>query len=47
MFSQYLCTVQILASNLIGYVSLQYIGVANGISKNVGLRKFWKDLEIS
>ena len=25
MFSQYLCTVQILAPNLIGYVSLQYI----------------------
>ena len=23
------------------------IGVANGTSKNVGLRKFWQDLEIS
>ena len=24
-----------------------YGGVANGTSKNVGLRKFWQDLEIS
>ena len=23
------------------------LGVANGTSKNVGLRKFWQDLEIS
>ena len=26
---------------------LQNLGVANGTSKNVGLRKFWQDLEMS
>ena len=29
------------------YTVYIYIGVANGTSKNVGLRKFWQDLEIS
>ena len=31
----------------LGFFMLQYLGVANGISKNVGLGKFWQDLEIS
>ena len=26
---------------------LRHLGVANGTSKNVGLGKFWQDLEIS
>ena len=26
---------------------MAHIGVANGTSKNVGLRKLWQDLEIS
>ena len=28
-------------------VMLPFVGVANGTTKNVGLRKFWQDLEIS
>ena len=35
-------------TTVVGCVSkLQMTGVANGTSKNVGLGKFWQDLEIS
>ena len=30
-----------------GHLSLSNTGVTNGTSKNVGLEKFWRDLEIS
>ena len=31
----------------VSHESQAYLGVANGTSKNVGLGKFWQDLEIS
>ena len=41
------CRLYLRYKNISTKLSRVYLGVANGTSKNVGLGKFWQDLEIS